>query len=67
MSKRRSQAAATGDTAQLNLFASRALGEAWSLRASYLYKQAQSGGLAEASGHVLSLTLSYANPDFLDF
>ncbi len=66
-SKRRSQAAATGDTAQLNLFASRALGEAWSLRASYLYKQAQGGGVAAASGHVLSLTLSYANPDFLDF
>lgn len=66
LSWRKSQSAATGDTTQFSLFGSRSLDALWSLRVSYLYKQ-RAGGVPEASGHVLGLTLSYAHPDFLDF
>lgn len=58
-----SHSAGTGDTRQLSLWSSRVLDDLWSLRFSYLYKQLSGGSLAEASGHVLSLTLSYAHPD----
>lgn len=67
LSWNKSRSATTGDTRQLNLWGSRALGDLWSIRLSYGFRQRQGGGVAEASGHLLALTLSYAHPDFLDF
>lgn len=67
LSWRKSRTLTAGDTRQLNLWGSRALGDLWSLRLSYQFRQREGGGVAAASGQVLALTLSYAHPDFLDF
>lgn len=66
LSWRKSQSAGTGDTRQFSLWGSRSLDAFWSLRVQYLYKQSEANSLAEATGSVLSLSLSYAHPDFLD-
>jgi len=63
---RSSQASISGNSRQLSLWGSRALNDLWSMRLQYLYKQSEGSGGAEASGSVLSLSLSYAHPDFLD-
>lgn len=67
LSWRKSRTLTAGDTRQLGLWGSRALGDLWSLRLSYQFRQREGGGVAAASGQVLALTLSYAHPDFLDF
>lgn len=67
LSWRNSRTLTTGDTRQLNLWGSRALGDLWSLRLSYTFRRREGGGEAAASSQALALTLSYAHPDFLDF
>jgi hypothetical protein len=66
LSWRKSQSAGTGDSRQISLWGSRSLNDLWSLRVQYLYKQSEGNGLADATGSVLTLSLSYAHPDFLD-
>lgn len=64
LSWRKNRSGALGTTSQISLWASRELAPLWGLRLAYLYKQREGGGLADASAHVLSVTLSYAHPDF---
>lgn len=63
---RDSESVTTGNSRQFSLWGSRALNDFWSLRLQYLYRQSAGNGVPEASGSVLSLSLSYAHPDFLD-